>query len=75
MQFKASLVALAFAASTVAQDLSQLPECATGPALQAFQSSSCGTTDIACICNDTAFLEGLQSQVAEACSPEDLASK
>lgn len=75
MQFKASLVALAFAASALAQDLSQLPECATGPALQAFQGSSCPSTDIACICSDTAFLQGLQEQLVGVCSPEELESK
>lgn len=72
MQFKLTLLALATAVA--AQDLSQLPQCAAGPAIAAIGSTGWALTDFACICKDTSFLQTLQPQIEAACSPADLQS-
>ncbi|WAO92186.1 CFEM domain-containing protein [Fusarium falciforme] len=69
---KSVLIAAVLAsAGTLAQ--SPLPSCAQTCALNALSSSGCGSTDVACVCKSTAFVEGYTSCVATSCSAEDAA--
>ncbi|KAL8917241.1 MAG: hypothetical protein Q9208_008080 [Pyrenodesmia sp. 3 TL-2023] len=58
--------------TTTAQSLTDVPSCASGPALTSFTSTGCPITEISCICRDQGFLTGLLPVVEAACSPEDL---
>ncbi|KAK5110483.1 hypothetical protein LTR62_005835 [Meristemomyces frigidus] len=70
--FAAATVLAAIATTAVAQ-LSNLPTCALSPAIAAIGSSGCATTDIKCICSNTAFISALEPAIAAACSPADQA--
>lgn len=70
--FKIAL--LAVAASLVrAQDLSQIPSCALGPAVAALGSTGCSETDFKCICSASSFITSLTPAVTAACDASDLA--
>ena len=74
MQFKSSILAIALAVTAVSAQLEGLPQCAQAPALASIGDSGCQLTDIACICKNQAFLSGLQTKVATACTnPTDQA--
>ncbi|KAI4179684.1 MAG: hypothetical protein LQ346_007150, partial [Caloplaca aetnensis] len=58
--------------TTTAQSLTDVPSCASGPAISSFASTGCSPTDIPCICRNQGFLTSLLPVVEAACSPEDL---
>ncbi|KAL7900134.1 hypothetical protein HDV63DRAFT_370439 [Trichoderma sp. SZMC 28014] len=72
---KASFVSLVFtAALAAAQDLSGLPSCASACVLKFTTGSAiggCQQLDIACICKNADFLNGIACCLAGACSKSD----
>ena len=75
MQYKAIYTIFALIGAAVAQDFSNLPQCAMAPALTAFGKTGCAITDIKCLCSSTSLVPALESAVAAACSPSELARK
>ncbi|KAM0446691.1 hypothetical protein ACHAPV_003115 [Trichoderma viride] len=72
---KASIVSLVFtAALAAAQDLSGLPSCASTCVLKFTTGTAiggCQQLDIACICKNADFLNGIACCLADACSKSD----
>ncbi|KAK2022750.1 CFEM domain-containing protein [Colletotrichum zoysiae] len=67
MQFKSTAVAF-FASLAVAQDLSQLPDCAEPCFVNSFPLSGCSSqTDYACICASSAYNSAVTTCVLGAC--------
>ena len=75
MQFKTIATIFAIAGVALAQDLAGVPKCAVAPALAAFGKTGCTNTNIKCICQSTTLVGDLESAIAAACSPDDLASE
>ncbi|KIW10763.1 hypothetical protein PV08_10062 [Exophiala spinifera] len=65
-------VALALALTASAQDITSLPVCAQSPILTAFSASGCGLTDIACVCNNTEFINGLVQLIPSVCTAAEV---
>ncbi|BFZ60438.1 hypothetical protein YB2330_001474 [Saitoella coloradoensis] len=57
-----------------AQSIPGLPSCAGSCYTSAQASSSCSSTDIACICSNTAFIESLVGCVLSGCDAADQAT-
>jgi len=75
MQYsKIAFLAALFAPLVASQDLSGLPSCALTPAISALGSTGCALTDVKCICDNTKFLQSLQTTVEAVCSAADLAT-
>ncbi|MCJ1396943.1 hypothetical protein MMC11_000135 [Xylographa trunciseda] len=75
MQYsKVAFLAALLAPLAAAQNLSGLPSCALTPAISALGSTGCALTDVKCICDNTKFLQSLQTTVEAVCSPADLAT-
>jgi len=67
-------VAVGLTASLVSAQLESIPQCALGCAVSSLGSTGCPTTDIACICSATAFLQALTPCVQAACTPQEFAA-
>ncbi|TID27289.1 Methylthioribose-1-phosphate isomerase [Venturia nashicola] len=64
----------ALAASVVAQDLGQLPPCATACVGNSLSSTGCGQLNVSCICNSAGWIAGLSCCIAGGCSDADKAA-
>ncbi|KYK58578.1 cell wall protein [Drechmeria coniospora] len=70
---KASLI-IALAASLVAGQLDSIPTCAqgcVGKYITGGGVAGCKTADIACVCRNKDFLDGIACCLADVCSQED----
>ncbi|KAJ9628431.1 hypothetical protein H2204_009268 [Knufia peltigerae] len=67
-------VAFALALKAHAQDITSLPVCAQSPILTAFSTSGCSLTDIACVCNNTEFINGLVNTIPSVCNANEVAA-
>ncbi|KAK6511437.1 hypothetical protein TWF481_000354 [Arthrobotrys musiformis] len=59
-------------ASILPRQLDQIPQCALSCALGSLQSTGCPTTDFACICKASAFVESLIPCVQAGCSQSEI---
>ncbi|QDS67486.1 hypothetical protein FKW77_001128 [Venturia effusa] len=64
----------ALAASVVAQDLGQLPTCATACVGNSLSSTGCGQLNVSCICNSSGWIAGLSCCIASGCNDADKAA-
>ncbi|KAK3487433.1 uncharacterized protein B0T23DRAFT_385894 [Neurospora hispaniola] len=73
MKFTAALFSLAFASFAAAQDLGNLPPCATECATPYLTNGigNCGR-DPKCICTDETFIKDIQCCLLEKCSASDI---
>ncbi|MCJ1360575.1 MAG: hypothetical protein MMC33_010583 [Icmadophila ericetorum] len=71
MKFQLSILVSLFTL-TLAQDLSQLPTCATTATISSLSSTGCSASDFACICKDQSFLNSLLPLIEKACSSSDV---
>ncbi|KIX07790.1 uncharacterized protein Z518_02444 [Rhinocladiella mackenziei CBS 650.93] len=67
------LIALALAIPALTQDITSLPQCAQQPILEAISASGCPLTDIACICDNDNFINGLVQLIPTLCNPDEVA--
>ncbi|CAF9916599.1 MAG: hypothetical protein GOMPHAMPRED_001055 [Gomphillus americanus] len=75
MQFQNGLfniLLLSLSTSVFAQDLSQVPSCALGPAITAFSKTGCEAMDIKCICSKSQLIPELQAEISKVCSVEEV---
>ncbi|RMD43925.1 hypothetical protein DV735_g1190, partial [Chaetothyriales sp. CBS 134920] len=54
-----------------AQDLSDLPQCATSCAAAGIGDTGCGVTNATCVCSNVSFLYAVQACVARVCDAND----
>ncbi|KAJ4420236.1 hypothetical protein N0V85_000674 [Neurospora sp. IMI 360204] len=73
MKVTAALFSLAFASFAAAQDLGNLPSCATECATPYLTNgiSNCGR-DPKCICTDETFIKDIQCCLLKTCSPDQI---
>lgn len=64
----AASLSVASASVLLPRQLDQIPQCALQCALGSLQSTGCETTDFACICTASAFVNGLVPCVQDACT-------
>ncbi|KAE9994709.1 Methylthioribose-1-phosphate isomerase [Venturia inaequalis] len=69
-----STLFFALAASVVAQDLGQLPACATGCVGNSLSSTGCGQLNVSCICNSAGWIAGLSCCIAAGCNDVEKAA-
>jgi len=64
----------AFAATVLAQDLTQLPSCATSCVGNSLSSTGCGSLNVTCICNSAGWISGLTCCISKGCDQADINS-
>ncbi|KAH0835269.1 hypothetical protein AYO21_10694 [Fonsecaea monophora] len=67
----AAAILAAIAAPVLAQDITTLPACAQQPLLEGIGASGCPLTDIACMCNNQAFIDSLLQLIPTLCTPAE----
>ncbi|KIW63402.1 hypothetical protein PV04_10249 [Phialophora macrospora] len=64
---------LALALPAFAQSVLDLPQCAQQPILEGFSASGCSLVDIACVCNNDGFVNGLIALIPTVCNEAEVA--
>ncbi|KEF54058.1 uncharacterized protein A1O9_09853 [Exophiala aquamarina CBS 119918] len=70
--FTIGAIVATFALPSVTQDITSLPQCAQQPILEAISASDCPLTDIACICANEGFVNGLVQLIPTVCTPSEV---
>jgi len=72
MRLQAFSVVAAIACTVFAQDLTQLPPCASKCVGTSLSTTGCGQLNVTCICASKDWISGLSCCVAQACSAADI---